>query len=76
METKLPLPPPYVIYTCYFSGSYVVCLFATIYYDIYLRVENIIWPFCENVSVNGGVIRTWMWISLHLIFIFLNDGAK
>lgn len=68
------LPLPYVIYTCYFSGSYIVCLFATIYYDIYLRVENIIWPFCENMSVHGGVTRTWKGNSLHLIFIFLNDG--
>lgn len=64
----------------------IVCLFATVYYfSIYLRVENIIWPFCEIVFVKGGVLgrkadgtevklRTSKWNSLHLIFIFLNDG--
>lgn len=64
----------------------IVCLFATVYYlNIYLRVENIIWPFCETVFVKGGVsgrkadgaevnLRTSKWNSLHLIFIFLNDG--
>ncbi len=47
---------------------------------------NIIWPFCETVLfVKGGVLgrkadgtevnlRTSKWNSLHLIFIFLNDG--
>lgn len=48
-------------------------------------MENIIWPFNETVFVKGGVsgrradgtevnLRTSKWNSLHLIFIFLNDG--
>lgn len=58
----------------------------------YLRVENIICPFCETVFVKTGVcfifilgggrkadgpdvnLRTSKWNSLHLIFIFVNDG--
>lgn len=66
----------------------VVCLFATVYYfsNLYICVWKIvIWPFCETVFAKGSVLgreadgtdvnlRTSKWNSLHLIFIFLNNG--
>lgn len=57
--------------------------------DLYICVwEIIFWPFCETkkkILVKGVVLRheaddaegnlwTSKWNSLHLIFIFLNDG--
>lgn len=59
-----------------------------VYYfnNLYIYVwEIIFWPFCETIFVKGVVlgrkadgtdVNLWTskWNSLHLIFIFLNDG--